>query len=286
MRVKEEYADYYMDNKSVRRKFDAQKSNTNEVLDVKELNENRPEKRKHNSKTRYIRKNVEEESVFGTNNDSRKEILIDIIIDGTYSFSPIFLKVYYLMKHMLRIIREQKTEYRGVVIKYGLTVLHEEAIPCRFSEEKIFSESEDEFLEKFTDIEFYGGSESGREDLAAALGTGLRMLNEHGRENADRGVLFFSDSLPEEKDMYPDFWQDNQQGHLNRGLCFAVICTYGNRFIPKLKMVDQDGKMTENGINEMVFYSIEDMMSLENKKLMETIRQIVDDIWNQTSVSS
>lgn len=230
------------------------------------------------------RKEAEAARNFRKNAEKRKEILIEIIIDGTYSFSKVFLKVNYIIERIIKMIHEEKAEYRGIVIKYGLTVLHQKAEPCIFQDGGYFTESEEELFQRILDIEFYGGNASGRENLRDALDTGLSILNNYGVENAYRGLMMFSDSLPENGDMYPDFLQDNQDGYINKGLRFAVIYTYNDEYMPKLKMVDGDGRMVENGKNEMFFGSMEELLSFDGFKITGRIRQIVNDILNQTSV--
>lgn len=216
--------------------------------------------------------------------DNRKKICIDIIIDGTYSFSKIFLKVNYVIERIVRLIQEEKVDFGGIVIKYGLTVLHEAGEPCYFRDKEFFTESEDELLQKILDIRFHGGNANGREDLKDALDTGLSVLNNYTEEDACRGLLMFSDSLPEEKDMHPDFFKENQIGYINKGLRFAVIYTYDDRFTPKLKMVDRDGEINENGRNDIIYGSINELLSSDRERLTEEIRQVVSDILKQTSV--
>ena len=86
------------------------------------------------------RKEAEAARNFRKNAEKRKEILIEIIIDGTYSFSKVFLKVNYIIERIIKMIHEEKAEYRGIVIKYGLTVLHQKAEPCIFQDGGYYSE--------------------------------------------------------------------------------------------------------------------------------------------------
>ncbi len=109
--------------------------------------------------TKEIRERAEE-----SRNDRKdivieKEILFDIIIDGTYSFIKVFPKIYYILEDIVTMIHNEKLEYEGVVIKYGLTILHEKAEAQVFENNQYFTESKEEFLQGLCNIEFYGGND-------------------------------------------------------------------------------------------------------------------------------
>lgn len=234
--------------------------------------------------TKEIREKAEESRNARENIVIGKEVLFDIIIDGTYSFTTVFPKIYYILQNLTTMIYNEKLEYEGIGIKYGLTVLHKNAEAQVFKNNEYFTESEQEFLQELRNIEFYGGSENGRENLKEALDTGLRILNNCGEDNTYRGLLLFSDSLPEEEDLTPDFSQYNQNEYLNKGLRFAIFYTYKNDFFPKLKIVDGDGNITENVKNEVAFNNLEDLLSLNGNNLIEQIRRMIINIFNQTSI--
>lgn len=214
----------------------------------------------------------------------QKEILVEFILDATYSFSAIYKAVYYAINQILMILRDKKMEYPGITIKYGLTLLHDHAEPINFDEGVYFTESEKEFLTMLQKIEFYGGSFTGREDLVSALDTGLRILNNYENKKAYRGLFMFSDSLPEEAGMKKDFLQESQNGYINKGLRFAVFYTYTDDFVPALKMVDADGNMVENGRNEANYCHISSLLSSDQENVINKVCSMVDNLLAQVSV--
>ena len=94
----------------------------------------------------------------------------------------------------------------------------------------------------------------------------------------------FSDSLPEEENMHPDFFMEVQDGYINKGLRFAIIYTYDDQFTPKLKMVGRKERIVENGKNDIIYGSIKELLSSDGDGLTEKIRRVVSDILKQTSV--
>lgn len=215
----------------------------------------------------------------------RKEILLEIVIDGTFSFSTIYSVVFYMLEQLIASLEHKKEEYKGAVIKYGLTVFHEEAEPVTFSDGEYFTESEKEFLDELRNIKFFGGSVTGREDLNGAIDQALCILNNYGMEkNCNRGLLMFSDSLPEEDDMTPDFTSEEQGEYINKGLRFAAFYTFSSEFMPQLLIVDGNGDIAENGRNTIIFGDIHNILSESRGSLLERIHRMVTNILNQTSV--
>lgn len=215
---------------------------------------------------------------------ARKEILVDFVVDGTFSFTKVFPRVYYAIERVIRSFEQAKREYRGVEIRYGLTIFRETAEPCVFSNESEFTADRQEFLQALRGVVFAGGSPDGRENLTSALDTALRSLNNEGGKSAYRGLLLFSDSLPADKEPEPFFLEEFQSGYLNRGLRFAVLYTYDDSFVPALKMVDRDGRPTENEKNFVSCNSLQDLLRSNGKEAMEKLQQIVDSMLNQVSV--
>lgn len=214
---------------------------------------------------------------------AKKEILLDIILDGTYSFTEVFPKVYYMIKSIVEMLDHEAEEYRSFRMKYGLTVLHEQAEPVEFEKNLYFTDQTSLFLEEVRNVEFYGGSMNGRENLTEALDMGLRVLN-NAEGSGYRGVILFSDSLPEEKDLRKDFSAYNQDGYINKGLRFAVFYTNTDEFTPSLRMVDRSDNVVENGRNLARFYSLNEILTGDWDTLTGTIKKIVSQTLSQISV--
>lgn len=218
--------------------------------------------------------------------EKKKEVLFEIVIDGTLSFTMVYPKVFYILENFLHIAKEVKKEYRGVVFQYGLTVFHEEddVLWVDFGGEKYFTESETELIEKLSNIEFYGGSETGREDFTSALDQTLRVLNNHGEEQSSRGILFFSDSIPEKDKLEPDFTEMVQDGYLNKGLRFAQFYTGTDDFCPKMLMVNGDGNLAGDAKNESSYECLENILRADPNKVSQELKEMVNNILNQTSI--
>lgn len=216
---------------------------------------------------------------------SKKEILIGIVLDGTLSFAKVYPKVYYMLSGFLQRLGRAGDEYKGVVIRYGLIVLHDVPEEIRFSGGEAFTESEKDFLDMLRRIDFYGGSADGREDLKGALDLALRLLNTSGSESSYRGLLFFSDSLPPQEDLGPDFYASDQNGYRNYGLRFADFYTYTGDFTPQIRIVDRYNQVVQNGRNEATYGSIEELIDGDMDRILEKAEQMMRTILNQASVN-
>lgn len=230
------------------------------------------------------RRRLQEPVETGQKKDARKKVYLDFVIDTTLSFSKVFLPVYYALDYFLKYTEDRKKEFKGVLIQYGLTVFRTDADAVQFSGNRYFTESETELLEELQKITFSGGSPSGRENLAGAVDQALRVLNNQSDEEADRGLLLFTDSLPEEGKMRPDFTSPDQKGYFNRGVRFAQIYSYDGSFHPMLTAVNADAEPVENGKNTITYNSLDQLIDLDEDAVKEQIRSIVDDILRKSSV--
>lgn len=209
-----------------------------------------------------------------------KEIYIEMIIDGTYSFSKVFPAVYYSIRKMTDEIRAFRTQYKSVIVKYGLIVLNETPKAVKF-DNAYFTEDTKKFLEKIRSIVFTGGSESGRENINDAVKSGIRILNNFSPDKANRGLIVITDSLPESDELCPDFRDIDECD--NKGLRFATFYMNGEAvYMPALKMVDSDGDETDNGKNVMNIYNLESLLDEDGG---QSIQRVVKEIMAQVSVN-
>ena len=221
----------------------------------------------------------------------KKELRIGIVLDCTYSFSTVYPVVYNVLQRFFNRLEQEKDQYKGFQLKYSLTMLHDEPEAFLFAGNSIVTSSEKEVLNALKTLEFYGGSEDGREDLNEALKNQLMTLNAGSDgKNADcyKGLLFFTDSLPEEE-LTPDFDEDdfeyNGNTYQNYGLRFAEIYSYDGRYKPNLKMVDGNGRPdSENGRNETDYYDIHILLNGDSTQIVENAEKLVNNIIVQASV--
>lgn len=230
---------------------------------------------------------------------SRKEMFIEFIIDGTFSFSRVFARVYHSIEEILERFGNGKNAYAGMNVYYGLAVLHDDGVELhRFSEraqrmeEQYFTESRTELLAAVRDISFYGGNPDGREDLRSALDAGLYALS-LSRTNACRGLFLFSDSLPEKEELSPDFLAEDQNGgkaighYRNKGISFGAIFTYTDEFMPKLRVTNCAGEMLETGseANEVYYYALSGLCSESRGEIIDRIHRMADLLFEQIAES-
>lgn len=204
-------------------------------------------------------------------------IFLEYLFDGTLSFSKVFPSVYGGVSSCVHKIAVVKREHPSMVIKYGLTVFRDRVEKIHFRD-GYFTESEDEFLEAVRNITFKGGSADGREKINEAIEEGIRVLEQNSREYANRGLLLFTDSMPE--NIFPDF--RNIEGCKNRGLRFAVCYLNNNGYSPSFHLIDRDGNDTEDGKN--AYASVHEITQLLNRDGTKNMEDLVLDIMNRVSV--
>ena len=222
--------------------------------------------------------------VFSYETEIRKKIFIEFVIDKTISFTTVFPKVFYIMETMMRELKYKKTEYRDVEIQYGLTLFNEDVEIKVFSNGEYFTRSEDEFLQALRNIRFSGGSDDGKEDLAGAIAKGMCVLQNAGEESAERGLFFFSDSMPIDDDMFPNFTEEEQDGYWNKGVRFAEFYTYTDKFKPIIWTVNGEGVNDGEGTNEARMYSLKTLLDGDLDEASKKVENTVNRILNQCSV--
>lgn len=241
-----------------------------------------------------IADNFEMHQTFVTsNNDQLKKILyMGIIIDGTLSFSKPYPKVYSVLEEFLNHLEAEKWSYKEIELRYGLTVFHDEPIPVVFDDGRKFTGRESDVLKELENLQFYGGSESGRENLKAAIAQQLEELN-NVPEAADvkhcyKGILMFTDSLPADGDMHPDFTQEtferNGKEYPNYGLRFAEFYAYNDDFVPAMRMVNRNGREDENEKNTGVYHDIHDLLKQNSETTAAFVERMIRTIAVQASM--
>ena len=198
--------------------------------------------------------------------------------------------VYGVLKRFFTRLEQDKDQYRGFQLEYSLTLLHDKPEVFRFNISRTTS-SEKEVLSALETLEFYGGSATGRENLNEALKEQLEMLSRGIRadeENVYQGLLFFTDSLPEDGELNPDLDEEEFEydGRTckNPGLRFAEIYSYDGSYRPNLRMVDRNGWAdSENGRNEADYYNIHALLDGSTAKIAEDAERLINNIIIQAS---
>lgn len=204
------------------------------------------------------------------------------VFDGTSSFAAVFPRIYSVYEEFIQRITELKKELPDVIVKYGLLVFGAEGEGFRRAEfgDSYFTDDEAKLFESIRNIRFQGGAQNGKEDVNGAIREGIRILETGTEEFANLGLILFTDSLPEE--ISPEFDMIRVEGKLNRGLRFANIYLYNDRYLPTFKIVDRDGNRTEGGKNEGgQITGIGELLKSGGSDIM---KQTVSEVMRQASV--
>ncbi len=214
--------------------------------------------------------------------DGINTVNIMTIFDGTSSFATVFPGIYSVYEEFIRRITELKKELPDVVVKYGLLVFGAEGEGFRRAEfgGSYFTDDEAKLFESIRNIRFQGGAPDGKEDVNGAIKEGIRILETGSEQFANLGLVLFTDSLPE--DIFPKFDTIRVEGKLNRGLRFANIYSYNDRYIPTFNIVDKDGNRVEGGKNEGG--QITGIGELLKPGGSEIMKQTVSEVMRQASV--
>lgn len=255
-------------------------------------------------KTRKIEEPDERQNEFGWSETDRemmkpkqiekKKLHIGTVLDCTYSFSTVYPAVYAVLKRFFTRLEQDKGQYKGFQLEYSLTLLHNKPETFLFNGRSEVTGSEKEVLNALETLEFYGGSDTGRENLNDALKKQLVTLNMESsqeEQNSYKGLLFFTDSLPEEGEKNPDLDEDefayNGNTYENAGLRFAEIYSYDGSYRPNLKMVDRNGwSDSENGRNEVDYYNIHTLLNGSTAQIAEDAERLVNNLILQASVQA
>lgn len=255
---------------------------TPEILSERRIQENSSEREM--KKTRNV--SVEKKNAYVA--DKNKKIMIGIILDGTLSFTKVYPKVYYVLEQFLHNLILKKREYRGVIVKYGLTIMREDAELVVFSDGTFFTESEEELIDELRNIQFFGGSADGHENLGEAINQQLHTLNNTpDAQDTYKGIIMFTDSIPKEDETVPEFCS-GEPGHYgaytNYGLRFANFYAYSDDFMPKMRIVDRNGRLVENNRNTTTYNSLNTLLDQDVDKTVEQVQKMISVILSQASV--
>ena len=190
----------------------------------------------------------------------KKHIFISFLIDGSFSFSKIFVAIYYALKHMFGEIEDKIGNSADYKVHYGLTVLHDEPENIQFSD-GYFTTDKNEMLGKIRNIVFKGGSTDGYEDLHAGISECLRNLADNTAEFNSRGLVFITDSCPKEELL--DFTElDVKYNNLRFVLGYHHESEQRDWLF---NIVDGAGKPVQLGKNEASFLKITELLDAQRE---------------------
>lgn len=211
--------------------------------------------------------------------EEKRQIYVNIVIDGSYSFSTIYRTVYRGIQSLIHEVAEVARQYGRKDVCWGLTIVYQQPINVRFGGNVgYYTKDTREFLAALRSVIFMGGSFDGRENINEAMESAIRSLEKESQPQDSRGVLLFTDSMP--KETGPEF--RNLEDCPNNGLRFAIGYLYDCKYDARLKLVDRDGQIADNDRNEVSeFKSIQELLEPDG---ISSMREMVTAILTKTSI--
>lgn len=205
-------------------------------------------------------------------------ILIDLVLDNTISmklyYRTLYDKLYNLVNGIYKMAR--KSGFHAE-IRYGITYIRdtEPIVEESFSPDG-FTKDVLQIMEKLNNITFSGGADNGRENINGAIRTSLHKLHSTDCKDAKCGILLFTDSLPEEEDMCPDFMDC---GDVRFAHCFV---NDDRDYLPLFRPVDHDGKTDSRLVNVTEIRTLESFLNEGGDNIT---LGLISEILEQVSVS-
>lgn len=225
--------------------------------------------KERSEKERYIRKQQE-----------KKNIFIGLLIDGTLSFSKIFVSIYFALKYMFDEIDDKIGNSAEFKVHYGLTVLHNTPETIQFGN-NYFTTSKEEMLKKIREIEFRGGSLDGHENLQAGIEECLRNLGENTEEFNSRGMVFITDSCPVQDTL--DFTELKVK---NNNLRFVLgYHHYSESPMFFFNIIDSAGDNVQIGKNEAAFKDIRELLNTNRENSIAECVMSLKDVLSVTTIN-
>lgn len=205
-------------------------------------------------------------------------ILIDLVLDNTISMKIYYKVLYNKLFDLINGIHKTAKKAGGnVKIRYGITYIRagEPIAETDFSDDG-FTDNVLVIMEKLKNVTFSGGADNGRENINGAVRLSLEKLRTANTGNARCGILLFTDSMPEEEDMAPDF---RDLADLRFARCFV---NDDRDYLPEFRTVDHDGKTDPRLVNDTKINTLEYFL---NEDAQRMIPEVILEILEQVSVS-
>ena len=175
---------------------------------------------------------------------SEMEVFVETAMDVSLTGQTYFPAMYLAMQELIGTVEQAKEVYPNVVVKYGLTMFHEELQEIVSFEEGPFTENGQEYLKHLRAARFSGGSEDGYENLNEGLSYSVDKLESHTPKDAKRILFGFSDSCQKEEERTPDFMGMGMQG-IHAAVIFCNEEDQSSYYEPVFRKPDRTDALTK-----------------------------------------
>lgn len=213
-------------------------------------------------------------------------ILIGIVLDTTLSFSAVYPQIYYMLERLL--ISMEGTDVKNdLIIKYGLTLIHNDAENLVFDNNEKYTEDYIDVLHRLSEIDFYGGQPDGTENIGSAVMIQLSAMCEYEADNEEDlyKILFvFTDSIPLDNEMFPDFTEPfmfDNSNIVNKGINSAYIYSYSGEYMPQLRIVNDNGSVAENARGTCIYESLRKVIEWNEAETINNMEELAVSIRKQ-----
>lgn len=246
-----------------------------------ESSEKEPAKRPEKSETTII----PQKTVFSPSPQKKKEvaeqsIYINIVLDSTASMQFIYESILMKLERMLLVLNDKRKKmYKGISLKWGLTLIQEkESKNVEFGKE-LFSSDTKKVCNVLRKLELKGGAENGRENINDAINLAMKNLMAASEGKSPCGLILLTDSLPEEEQLEPDF---SESGILR----FAYLFVFdADEYEPEFSVVDEDGEEASDSEELFARKDMQDFLDNDEIFPIETqIRKLMDELKKQSNL--
>ena len=220
----------------------------------------------------------------GTDKENRKVILLGLVLDATLSFSAVYAQIYYMIERLVISLQEKSESMKDVEVRYGVTLLRERPESLLLERDQYFTANSREVLRRLADVDFYGGTDEGFEELGQAIRTQQRLMEQDASDDNEeimKDLMLFTDSMPSYGSLIPDYAEPDRSEIENRHACgvsSAYFYTYNGEYMPQMRIADGDGMITESNSGTCIFGSISEVLNKEEKETIAAMEDLADSI--------
>ena len=218
------------------------------------------------------------------NLDNKKVILLGLVLDATFSFSAVYTQIYYMLERLVISLQERSDNMADTEVRYGVTLLRDHPESLLMERDEYFTANGRETLRRLADVDFYGGSDEGSEELGQAIRVQQRLMTEYEAchdEECRKVLMLFTDSMPLDGNLFPDYAApeiSDIEHNYSYGVTSAYFYTYNGEYIPKMRLSDSSGIVMESSNGTCVFGSIAEMLDWNEKETISNMEILADEI--------
>lgn len=220
----------------------------------------------------------------GADTDNRKVVLLGFVLDATLSFSAVYAQIYYMLERLVISLQEKSDSLGDVEVRYGVTLLRDHPDSLLMERDSYYTADSREALRRLADIDFYGGSDEGTEELGQAIRMQQRLMAQyeacHSGE-VTKVLMLFTDSMPRDGNLFPDYTEPDRREKDNRYVCgvsAAYFYTYNGEYMPQMRITDSRGIINESSSDTCVFGSIAEILDWDEKETIANMEKLAGDI--------